>query len=401
MPNSGSGMARFAGRSLRRSLVPFLAMLALACNDVLPPEPPPAPASYTVSLSSLRPTLAKGEFGTNMTLSVVRTNFTGEVTLSVENLPIGVTASFYPVSPISSGSSNIRLSVAGDAPTGTFTDVLVRGVASGLADRTTQLMLTITAAPYLLTLSSATLSIAQGGAEPTTTVNLLRNNFTDPVTLVLGIGNYIGGLPEGVTAAFEPNATTGNSSMLTLTVGAAALPGVYDLVVWSSTQTRSFEGVPLALTITPAVGPETPVAQWAIGATASTEYTAAEWSATQATGAPNVTACEDDGKAWASLSPDGVDWLELTYPEPVRPSEIRIHETYAVGSIVKVEVKDGSGGYQTVYTALPSVPPSCSRILTISVTGVTAKVSAVRVTVDQRVRLDWNEIDAVQLIGYR
>ena len=93
--------------------------------------------------------------------------------------------------------------------------------------------------------------------------------------------------------------------------------------------------------------------------------------------------------------------MELTYAQPVRPSEIRIHEVWAVGSIVKVEVKDLSGAYQTVYTAQPINPQICLRTLTIPVSGVTAMVSAVRVTVDQRVRLDWNEIDAVRLAGYR
>ena len=91
----------------------------------------------------------------------------------------------------------------------------------------------------------------------------------------------------------------------------------------------------------------------------------------------------------------------------VRPSSdgrARRHGVYGrplVGSIVKVEVKEVSGRYQTVYTALPTDPGSCPRILTIAVTGVGAMVSAVRVTVDQRVRFDWNEIDAVRLTGYR
>ena len=79
------------------------------------------------------------------------------------------------------------------------------------------------------------------------------------------------------------------------------------------------------------------------GATASTEYTSDEWSAFQATGAPNAEGCNDDPRAWANLEFDGVDWLELTYAQPVRPSEIRIHEVWGVGSIVKVEVRMQAG----------------------------------------------------------
>ena len=141
--------------------------------------------------------------------------------------------------------------------------------------------------------------------------------------------------------------------------------------------------------------------QWAISATASSEYTAAEWSANQATGMPDVSRCADHPAAWASVEQAGVDWLELTYAEPVRPSVIRIHEVWGVGSIVKVEVKDLAGVYQTVYSAQPLDAKICPHILAIEVKDVTAMVSKVRVSVDQRLLNDWNEIDAVRLSGYR
>jgi hypothetical protein len=168
----------------------------------------------------------------------------------------------------------------------------------------------------------------------------------------------------------------------------------------SGTTTVTARAGALSATATVTVQPDTLFAQWASGATASSEYTSDEWSANQATGAPNVTRCEDNPSAWASMEPT-VDWLEVTYAQPVRPIEIRIHEIWAVGSIVKVEVKDLSGAYQTVYTAQPTDTLPCPHVLTIPVTKVTAKVSAVRVTVDQRARADWNEIDAVRLTGGR
>ena len=142
--------------------------------------------------------------------------------------------------------------------------------------------------------------------------------------------------------------------------------------------------------------------QWAANATASSSYSNDPeiWSAWQATGAPNVTTCEDESRSWASLD-FNEDWLELTYAEPVRPSEIVIHEVWAPGSIVKVEVKDLAGAYHVVYQASTQVRAECLRKLTIPVEGVTELVNVVRVTVDQRVRKDWNEIDAVRLSGYR
>jgi hypothetical protein len=157
----------------------------------------------------------------------------------------------------------------------------------------------------------------------------------------------------------------------------------------------------LRATATVIVDADSVYAQWANGATASTEYTSSEWSAFQATGAPNADGCTDDARAWANLERDGVDWLELMYAQPVHPSEIRIYENWGAGSIVKVEVKDVSGEYHTVYTAQPVGPETCPRMLTIPVTGVMAMVSTVRVTVDQRFISEWNEIDAVRLAGYR
>ena len=141
--------------------------------------------------------------------------------------------------------------------------------------------------------------------------------------------------------------------------------------------------------------------QWAITASASSEYTSDDWSAAQATGLPDVMTCADEPHAWASLEANTIEWLELTYQTPVRPSEILIKEVWATGSIVKVEVRDVAGIYHIVYEAVPTSVAGCLRDLKIPVQGVTDLVDAVRVTIDQRVRNDWNEIDAVRLTGYR
>jgi hypothetical protein len=205
---------------------------------------------YSLTLTAPTLSIAQGNGGgpPTTTVNLVRTNFTGNVTLSVENLPTGVsTAFFYPDNPISGSSSQLALVVAGNAPTGTFANLLVRGVASGLPDRTAPLSLTITVAPFTLTLSSPTLSIVQGAAPQTTTVNIVRNNFAGPVTLYV---DWFDSMPPGVTAAWAPNPATGNSSVLSLAVGAAAVPGVYELYVYGEATTGVFCCVPLTLTVT-------------------------------------------------------------------------------------------------------------------------------------------------------
>ncbi len=55
------------------------------------------------------------------------------------------------------------------------------------------------------------------------------------------------------------------------------------------------------------------ISQFAIGASASSEYSASSWSAMQAAGAPNTAQCGDNNTAWASSASSGTDWLRLTY----------------------------------------------------------------------------------------
>ncbi|MEP7326805.1 MAG: hypothetical protein ABI836_12710, partial [Gemmatimonadota bacterium] len=109
-------------------------------------------------------------------------------------------------------------------------------------NRSTPLTLTVSAAPdYALSLNPAALTIA-AGANGNTAVAITRTNFTGAVTLSLG------GAPAGVTGAFNPAAPTGTSSTLTVTVGAAVAPGVYNLTV-DGTATAGNHSTALTLTV--------------------------------------------------------------------------------------------------------------------------------------------------------
>lgn len=159
----------------------------------------------------------------------------------------------------------------------------------------------------------------------------------------------------------------------------------------------------LQATVTAAAGgiavPGVEFRQWAVGATATSQYQDVDWSATQAAGAPNVTECGDNVSAWAAESTDSFAALTLTYAIPVVPSSIEIHQTYNPGSIVKVEVVDEAGVSSTVYQAQPAVIDQCPYVQVVPVTGVTARVATVIITVDQSVINNWDEIDAVELVG--
>jgi hypothetical protein len=187
--------------------------------------------------------------GTGLTATLTRAGgFTDSVDVTVTGAPSGVTAMVYSgqtSGPVTTAYIAIRVDAA--TVPGVYL-LVVHGTGSGVSEATATFTLTTTVPGFALTLSSPTLSIMQGAATPTTTVNLVRNNFTDPVGLYVDIGDYEGSLPPGVTAAFGPNPATGNGSVLTLTVGAAAVPGVYNLYVWGFTMAGDVYA-PLLLTV--------------------------------------------------------------------------------------------------------------------------------------------------------
>jgi hypothetical protein len=239
-------------------------------------------------------------------------------------------------------------------------------------------------------------TVLQGGSSTAAATLRRSRHFSGTVNLT------VAGAPTGVAAVVSDvqNTSFMTTATVTLNVSSSTVPGVYSLVIRGTAIGTTDARAAFVLTVEP-IAPCSAgglCEQWAVGATASSEYSANAWSANQATGWPNAIPCEDDGRAWASSNSDGIDWLELVYPDSVRPTEIRIHEVLGVSSIVKVEVKDGAGNYHTVHTA-QSGSQTCPRILTIPVTGISAAVKVVRLSLDQRALNQWNEIDAVKLIG--
>ena len=139
--------------------------------------------------------------------------------------------------------------------------------------------------------------------------------------------------------------------------------------------------------------------QWATGATASTEFNRPSWAATQATGAPNTLAAGDHSTAWASSEQDAdSEWLDLTYAEPVVATMVRVHETYNPGAITKVELRDASGAWRTVWEG-PAQPADAPRWFEVRVAAEGWTAKQVRLTLDSDAVPGWNEIDAVELVG--
>jgi hypothetical protein len=157
---------------------------------------------------------------------------------------------------------------------------------------------------------------------------------------------------------------------------------------------------PVAPSPTPVTSASGEIRQWAVSAIASSWYGGGEsWSPAQTTGEPNVTDCSDDARAWASSESSTVEWLELTYATPVNPTQVNIVQTYNPSYLVKVELIDAQGNYHEIYSGSGAAAGSCPFTLSVPVEDAGYQAVGVKITIDQTALEDWNEIDAVELVG--
>lgn len=140
--------------------------------------------------------------------------------------------------------------------------------------------------------------------------------------------------------------------------------------------------------------------QWAVAATASTEYGSTGWSAQQATGSPDVTSYADDQLAWTPKLQDGTtEWLDLRYEQAVVPTAVRIHELFNPGFVTKVDAFDTAAStWVTLWEGTDPTPSGVPGIFAPELVTIDLAVDRIRVTIDTDVP-DWNEIDAVELVG--
>ncbi|MBN9692725.1 MAG: hypothetical protein J0M24_20955 [Verrucomicrobia bacterium] len=142
--------------------------------------------------------------------------------------------------------------------------------------------------------------------------------------------------------------------------------------------------------------------QWAVGATASSEYRTTDYSASRATGAPDVTRYGDSPKAWASrLADSGEEWLELTFPNAVKAGAVRVRQVYNPGAINRVEVFDALGIGTIVFQGIDTNAYPANQIawFIAKFPRTSGPVQRVRLTLDSARVKGWNEIDAVQLVA--
>ncbi|MEP7345153.1 MAG: hypothetical protein ABI877_07795, partial [Gemmatimonadaceae bacterium] len=186
------------------------------------------PASYTMTATS--PGIAVGGGAVPSTIAIVRTNFVGDVALTLDGAPAGVTGSFNPQS-VTGTSSILTLTVSGSVVTGTY-PMNVRGTATGLVDRTAAFALTVApvTGSYTLSISPAgSVGVSQGGGVAVPVAINRTGGFTGNVTL------SVTGAPNGMTATLAPTPTTGNVSALSILAAQSLSADPYPLTVTGTT----------------------------------------------------------------------------------------------------------------------------------------------------------------------
>ncbi len=143
--------------------------------------------------------------------------------------------------------------------------------------------------------------------------------------------------------------------------------------------------------------------QWAASAVAGSQYGKSQYSAAQATGAPNISVAGNSPDAWCPANKaSGTDWLEVTFAKPVHATEVRVRQNDAAGAIAKVEAIGTDGTAHVWWEGVdPYVAPATRDIawFAVRVPATDYLVAKVKLTLNLAAIPGWKEIDAVQLVG--
>lgn len=169
--------------------------------------------------------LTAGESG-NVNIGIDRTNFTGEVRLSMSGLPADMTHSLSP--PATTGNSALMTITSTTASTpGTYT-LTISGSAPGITVASTTVVVQVSppaATPNVKLSASPSSRTIRAGQSADFTIALARTNFTGAVRLEIMIRAST--VPGGLSARLTENPATGNAVTLSLSTTSSFVPGTY------------------------------------------------------------------------------------------------------------------------------------------------------------------------------
>ncbi len=200
--------------------------------------------SITLAVGSPTLSAAVGTTATS-TVTIVRVgSFTGDIALTAENLPTGVTASFAPATLTAGVTTSTLTLTVGSTAVAAATNITVRATGTGVTAQTGTIAFTVTAAQGI-TVAANAVSIQQGATGASTVTITRLGGFAGAVNLA------VTGLPSGVTATFTPAAVTGTTSSLSFVVSATATIGSFNPTITATATgaTTVTATVPLTITV--------------------------------------------------------------------------------------------------------------------------------------------------------
>src|SRR5271157_1896303 len=186
-------------------------------------------AAFTLSALPASLNVTQGNQGTSTLTTTISGGFNSAISLSASGVPTGTTVSFNPnpIAAPSSGNSTMTITVGSSTPAGTY-PITVTGNGGGI-QQTSTMTLTVTAPPnFTLSVSPASLSVAQGNQGTSTITTTISGGFNSTISLAAS------GTPSGTTVSFNPNpipAPGSGSSTMTITVASSTPTGTYPITV--------------------------------------------------------------------------------------------------------------------------------------------------------------------------
>ncbi len=144
-------------------------------------------------------------------------------------------------------------------------------------------------------------------------------------------------------------------------------------------------------------GPMGAFNQWASTATASSQYDAVSYSATMATGAPNISSYGDSSNAWTpSTKGAAPEWIKLHYAKAVPATGVSVHESWKTPFVTQIELIDTDGVSHVVWSGVDTSPAGTYAEFVQNFPETTYLVDTVKVSTSSP---SWEEVDAVELRG--
>jgi hypothetical protein len=318
-----------------------------------------APVTPVIALS-LNPatvSIQQGATG-NSTLTLARTNFTGDVALTSSGAPAGMTVTINPATLSGTTlTAAVAVNVGGAVPVGNHT-ITITGAGTGVTNATATLTVTVTAPPasgITLAVAPSPLSVA-AGASGTATVTATRNNFTGDIALTTS------GAPAGVTVTLNPTTLSGTTltSTATVAVGAAVAPGTHTITITGAGTGITNATTTLTLTVTAAAGS---IALTAAPATVSV--------AQNASGTSTITLARTNFTGDVALTSSGAPTgVTVTFnPATLTGTTLTSTATIAVGAAVP------AGNYPITVQGAGTGVTNATTTVTLTVTAAAGSIA--------------------------